>query len=331
MRVVSLLPSATELVAELGAHHLLVGRSHECDHPAELAHLPVLTAPRAAYGEDPHQLGTDAAAIDTAVRTARDAGEALYTLNADALAALQPDLIITQDLCDVCSIDLAAVQRMAAEIGDRTGHTPDVVSLNPTTVEGVFDDLLRVGAALDVEDRARERVVALRERLHHAQDYVPPFDEGHTLLFLEWTDPPYVAGHWNVQLIERAGAKHPWNPTQPKPDSGAAVGPQMAERIAGHSRAIEPAALAAEYPTACVIAPCGLNLEQTRTEADKLMQKPWFAGLPAVRDGRVALVDGNQMFNRPGPRLVDAFAWLVGWLHDRPEVMPDGFAWEPLR
>ncbi|HYE63744.1 MAG TPA: ABC transporter substrate-binding protein [Phycisphaerales bacterium] len=315
-RVVSLLPSATEALCAIGGGGLLVGRSHECDFPASVAHLPVLT------GQRTH--ATDPAEIDRQVSASLSAGEALYTLDAILLEGLRPDVILTQDLCEVCSIDLAHVQRVAASFS----WPVQVVSLNPHTLEGVLDDLLTVGRAVGMERAATETLVRLRGRLFAAEEFVNPYADGPTVGFLEWTDPLFCAGHWTVQMIERAGGRHPLNPTVAQANAGAAAGPQRAQRLAGKSVRVPEEVFVASAPEYVVIAPCGLSLERTRACAAALAQKPWWRDLPAVRQRQVALVDGNQMFNRPGPRLVDAFEWLVGWLNDRPEVIPDGFPWE---
>jgi len=158
-----------------------------------------------------------------------------------------------------------------------------------------------VGEAVGLEDNATKAVVELRGRLHSAQDFVNPYTEGPTVGFLESIDPLRVPGLWTVQLIERAGGKHPWNPT-----------------------------VAAEGPEFLVIAPRGLNLAQTRAAVAEIATQSWFQSLPAVKAGNVALVDGNQSFNRPGPRLVDAFEFLVGFLNDRDGVIPVGFAYEVM-
>ena len=316
-RIVSLVPSATEIVGLLGAADRLVGRSHECDFPDAALRAAVLTSQTTAPGTG--------AEIDAAVRQSLAAGNPLYRLDTDALRLLRPDLIITQDLCAVCSIDLDAVRAAAAALD----HEPVVLSLNPTTIDGVLDDVLRVGQALGLSDEALRQTVRLRERMHAAAEHVNPYVEGPLVAFLEWTDPLYVAGHWVPQLIERAGGRHPLNPTAPRPGSGAAAGPQQAERIAGKSRVISAEALVAAAPDAIIISPCGMNLEATRSAAESVARAPWWGELPAVRHGRVALVDGNQMFSRPGPRLADAFGWLVGWLHDLPALIPHGFPWEP--
>ena len=324
LRIASLLPAATEIVVALGLEARLVGRSHECDFPQGLDGVPVLTASRThADWSSP-----DAArSIDAQVRGAGESGQALYTLDEAALSDLQPDLILTQDVCSVCSIDLAAVRRVA----ERLPRPARVLSLNPATVEGVLDDTLAVGRALGLERPAMHAVVGLRERADRALEHVNPYVDGPVVGFMEWTDPLFVAGHWTVQLIERAGGRHPLNETVAKPGSGAAVGPQQAERVAGHSVTVTPEIFSAVRPEVLVIAPCGLTLEQAWAETGKLAGQAWFRDLPAVRMGRVAVVDGNQMFNRPGPRLFDALEFLVGWLNGREDLIPQDFPWRAWR
>jgi iron complex transport system substrate-binding protein len=318
MRVVSLLPSATEILCLIGGRDLLVGRSHECDFPTDsgLERLPVLTA----QTTDPDAAAAD---IDASVRRQVQAGEALYRLDEALLAELRPDVVLTQDLCEVCSIDLPTVERVAAALA----KPPVVVSLNPTTIEAVLDDVLTVGQAVALGARARREVVSLRARLARAQEHVNPYAHGPVVGFLEWTEPIFVAGHWTVQLIERAGGSHPLNPSVPRAGAGAAAGLQMGERLAGKSARVSDETFAASRPEAIVIAPCGLDLERALQETVSLSRRSWWHDLPAVRNGRVTVVDGNAMFNRPGPRLVDAFEWLVGWLNDRPELMPREFPW----
>jgi iron complex transport system substrate-binding protein len=328
MRVVSLLPSATEVLCQIGGQGLLVGRSHECDYPAGeqgVTRLPV-RAPVSTGGAGGSGEAIDPAAIDRQVRDQLSSGASLYTLDEALLADLRPDLILTQDLCEVCSIDLKAVRAVA----DRLPSRPRILSLNPHTVEDVLDDHLRVGEATGLVRQAEAAVVALRERLFRAQEFVSPFAPGPSVAFLEWTDPLFVGGHWTVQLIERAGAHHPLNPTTPAPGTGEAIGPQQAERRAGKSVRVPPEVLVATRPDRIVICPCGVGLPGVRSMAAALAREPWWDALPAVRPGagRVALVDGNQMFNRPGPRLAEAFEWLVGWIQHRPELIPPGFPWE---
>ena len=322
MRIVSLIPSGTEIVALLGAADRLVGRSHECDHPPEITAAPTLTGQNTHYNP---ASGVDAKAIDAQVAQATESGQSLYTIDEQQLAQLEPDLIITQDLCSVCSIDLDSVRRVAERIPSK----PRVLTLNPQSVEDILDDIYRVGDAIGMGEQAMHQVVSLRQRMDRAEEHINPYDDGPVCGFMEWTDPIYIAGHWNVQLIERAGARHPLNEAVAKPGSGAAVGPQQAERIAGHSIAVPSEIFAATKPRYLVIAPCGLTLEQAIHEANQLYKAhEWFRQLPAVRERRVAVVDGNQMFNRPGPRVVDALEFMVAFINDRPHLIPDNFPFE---
>ncbi len=318
-RIVSLVPSATEILCAVGGRDLLVGRSHECDYPTGLQAIPALTGQKIT--------STDPAEIDRQVRSQLQSGTSLYSLDADRLAALRPDLILTQNPCSVCSIDLPTVQRLAADLRPR----PEVLALDPLTLDDVLDDILRIADAAGLQPQGVQAVVQLRERLFQAEEFTNPFVDGPTVAFLEWTDPLFVGGHWTPQLLERAGARHPLNPTVPKPGTGSAIGPQQAERIAGKSITIPDNVLAGVNPDMLVFCPCGVDLAGTEQMVRSLAGKSWFGELKAVRSGRVALVDGNQMFNRPGPRLVDAFEWAVGWINDRPGIIPAGFPWRPWR
>jgi ABC-type Fe3+-hydroxamate transport system substrate-binding protein len=314
MRVASLLPSATEILCAIeGGSELLVGRSHECDFPAPPQHaglqrLPVLTSQKTH--------ATTSADIDRQVREAlhkdggdgADAGAAsasLYSLDGDLLRKLRPDVILTQDLCEVCSIDLNAVRAIARELNPQ----PAIISLNPASLEDVFDDVLRVGEAVGLGPAARETVVALRERYWSARDFVNPYIEGAEVAFLEWMDPLFCAGHWTPQLIETAGGRHSLN------------------RAGEKSRRIAIEELVEVMPQRLIICPCGYTIEHTQRELDTLTSQRWWRTLPAVQDGEVVIVDGSAMFNRPGPRLVEAYCWLVSWLNARPEVMPPAFPW----
>lgn len=293
-----------------------MGRSHECDFPTEVQDRPILTAQNTEF--------TTAKGVDRAVSHALAAGQSLYSLDEQLLRSLRPDLILTQNLCEVCSIDLTTVRRLAASMDPR----PDILSLNPHTFEGVLDDVLRVAAAAGLEKQGETALAALRERFFAAADYVNSYAQGPNVAFLEWTDPLYIGGHWTPQLVERAGARHPLNPTAAMPHAGAGAGGQMAHRVAAKSRRVTPEELVASRPDALIICPCGLSLDQVRREAALLSAQPWWPDLPAAQRGRVALVDGAQMFNRPGPRLVDAYEWLVGWVNGVEGLAPTGFPWE---
>ncbi|MEQ8850856.1 MAG: hypothetical protein RIB32_03635 [Phycisphaerales bacterium] len=316
LRVLSLLPSASEIVCLIGGRDCLVGRSHECDFPDSLDGLPELTAPRTAF--------TTSKGVDEAVRAATSRGDSLYRLDEAKVQALRPDVIITQDLCSVCSIDLDSVRRVASSMDPQ----PRVLSLNPRTFEDVLDDIVRIGAAIDLESEAKSVLLKLRDRFFQAADFVNPYVSQPSVAVLEWTDPLFVAGHWTPQLVERAGASHPLNPTTAMAHAGAGAGGQMAHRVGPPSRRIDASDLVAAAPEFLVICPCGLGLEQAAAEAASLAEAPWWKDLPAVGAGRVMIVDGAAMFSRPGPRLVDAYEWLVAWINDRPELNPENFpAW----
>lgn len=291
-RVVSLLPSATEVLCAVGGESLLVGRSHECDYPDGLSELPALTSQR-THGEN-------SAAIDAEVRAAIDSGGSLYDLDVDQLRELKPDVILTQDLCSVCSIALESVRAVADELDNDV----NVIALNPASTFDVFDDLLRVGTACGLAERAEAAMVKLRAKYWEAIDYVNPYATKHEVLFLEWTDPLFVGGHWTPALIEAAGGQHSLN-------------------LAGApSCVVSVQDILEVLPERVVICPCGFDLEQAERACDELESTDWWKLLPAVQEGQVAIVDGSHWFNRPGPRLVDAFCWLVSWLQDRPEVLP---------
>ena len=302
----------------------LVGRSHECDWPdgAGLESLPVLTASRTAF--------TSSAEVDAAVRNHLESGQSLYTLDEAKLAALEPNLILTQDLCDVCSIDLGTVRRIA----ERLSPQPQVLSLNPETLEDVFDDAFRIGDAIGMKDEALELTGRWHNRIDAVQDHVPAFAPPKQVVFLEWTDPLFIGGHWTPQLIERTGGSHALNPALAAGRRATGAGPAgQSMRRAGKSIRVDGRAVAAVGPEVLLIAPCGLDLPTCIAEADKLVGQDWFESLPAVRartggtnePGSVWCINGNQMFNRPGPRLIDAFAFLVGIINNRPELIPSNF------
>ena len=305
MRVVSLLPSATELLAAVGGIDLLVGRSHECDFPAGLDDVPMLTAQKTDPCATSAEIDTQVRSVmQTASDTQGDQQQpSLYTLDVDLLRDLKPDVILTQDLCDVCSIDLNTVRGVAAQLSP----APAVVSLNPTSVFDVFDDLLHVGDAIGRHDEAQVAMVDLRGRYWEAVDYVNPYLDGPEVVFIEWMDPLLVGGHWTPELIAAAGGRHSIN--------------KAGER----SRQVNPEDVLEVMPDRLIICPCGYDLDAIDRELATLTESKWWGLLPAVQDGCVALIDGSAMFNRPGPRLVDAMCWLVGWFNDRPEIQPCDF------
>ncbi len=299
MRVVSLVPAATEVLSSIGGGPLLVGRSHECDFPPDHGDLPILTRQRTD--------GHTASDIHEQVTTARSEEASLYHLDVERLVDLEPDVILTQDLCDVCSIDLDTVRRAAATLP----RPATVVSLNPSRIEDVFDDFIRIGSACGLEQNARETMALLRERWWSACDYVNPYVDGPMVAVLEWTEPLFIAGHWTPDIVVAAGGRHDLNAP------GAS------------SRIVTPEDLLENMPDRLVVCCCGRTLEEARRDLEAVSTSKWWPLLPAVQDGQVQLVDGQAMFSRPGPRLVDAMEWLTAWLQDRPHLSPADFPATP--
>ena len=245
-RVVSVLPSATEILCLFGGGHLLVGRSHEDNYPKSITHLPVLTGQKTTF--------TTAKDVDAQVSAALRDGQSLYTLDVDLLKSLAPlDVILTQDLCQVCAIDLVTVERVAKDLGP---PAPAVVSLNPENLEGVLESVLAVGAAVGMPDEAAAAHAALLGRIAKVDEAVAQAEAQRRpkrrVAFIEWSDPIYVGGHWTPQLIQRAGGLHELNEATEAKGGGA-----------GKSFAVPPEAVVAAAPELVILCPCGLNLEMT--------------------------------------------------------------------
>jgi iron complex transport system substrate-binding protein len=289
VNVVTLLPSATEIVCALGRESWLVGRSHECDFPPSVRRLPVLTAP---------QLPADAPSgeIDRAVKSLLSRALSIYKVDAERLAALAPDLIVTQSQCDVCAVSEADVAHALAQAA---GGAPRIISLAPKKLEDVLDDLRRVAAALDARDAGEALIAALRARIARAEARVPSGNRPRVAC-IEWLDPPMGAGNWVPELVALAG------------------GEPLFGEAGAHSRWLEWEALVAADPDVLLLMPCGFDLARTRAELPPLTSRAGWSALSAVRTGRVFLVDGNQYFNRPGPRLVDSLELLMEALHGVP-------------
>jgi len=300
MRVVSLVPSATELLFAAGAGDLLVGRSHDCNWPVEAQQVPVLTCPRTT--------SSSPGDIDADVREAMQEHGSLYHLDTDLLQSLQPDLVLTQDTCSVCSIDRPSIDAALATLP----APPDVLSLNPHTFEDMLDDLLRIGEAVGRADIARRVMVELRAVWWDTQDVVNPYLDGPATVVLEWTDPLWVAGHWTPSLIRAAG------------------GHQDLVAPGAPSRIVEPEDLLALQVERLVIAPCGVDLDAAATHVEVLQRTNWWSLLPAVINGTVVVVDGTASFSRPGPRLAQCLQWLTGWLQERPALIPPDFRWSAV-
>jgi iron complex transport system substrate-binding protein len=279
MRIVSLLPAATEIVCALGLRRSLVGRSHACDFPEDVAGLPALTRARV-------DTSLPSSRLDDEVRRVHSAGEPLYLLDEAHLAALASDVVVTQAACDVCAVSYEQV----AAVASQAAPAARVVCLLPSRLGDVLEDARRVAAACEVAARGDALAEALRLRLDAARPAArgdPP-----RVAVVEWLDPPMLAGHWVPEAVEAAGGR-PVGPAPGQPSPYAAW---------DEIRALRPDAL--------VVAPCGFDLARTRREA-----RPHAPMLRSLAP-RVLLMDGNAYLNRPGPRLVDAVETLAAWLRD---------------
>jgi iron complex transport system substrate-binding protein len=284
VRIVSLLPSATEMLFAIGADDEIVGVTHECDFPPEALKRPKLTASAL-----PH--ASTSSEIDRHVRAHLHAGSSLYSLNAELLERLAPDLIVTQELCDVCAVSYAIVDRAAKRLqGD-----PRIVSLEPSSLDDVMANVTFLGELTDHSDGARgvvdemtRRVTLLRQRPRNAR-------RPRTLV-LEWTDPPMSGGHWVPGLVELAG------------------GEPILAHPGANSQRLEWREIAAADPDAVVVAPCGFDLQKTEAAVAELGGVPEWRELRAVQRGVVLTMDGNAYLSRPGPRLVDTAEQIADFL-----------------
>ena len=283
MRVVTLLPAATEIVAALGGAGSLVGISHECDHPASVLGLPRVTA-------TPIDPGAPGGAIDAEVRLLRGAGKPVIGVNDDTLRRLAPDLLITQDLCEVCAVGEGEVHRLAAVMYP----APAVLGLSGRTIEGIWADIRAVASALDLAPDGDELVAGLRsrlERLRARRRGARP-----RVVCVEWLEPLYLAGHWVPELVEAAGGT----------DVGAAAGSHSARR--------EWSDLFGLRPDLFVIMLCGFGVERALAELS-VLDSP--AARSVLESAPVWIIDGNAYTSRPGPRVVDGAELLQGAFEGR--------------
>ncbi len=285
----SLLPSATEIVYALGLADRLVGVTHECDFPPAAREKPHLTASRL-----PH--AANASEIDRHVRESLHAGSSLYALDRTLLETLAPELIITQELCSVCAVSYEIVDAAAKGLrGD-----PRVISLEPASLEDVYANVATIGALTETRDEARRFVASLRARADRLRTAVAGKSRPRTLV-LEWTDPPYNAGHWTPGLVDLAG------------------GESLLATPGAYSHIITWEAIVAADPDVVIVAPCGFDLAATMRAIDDLAANvPAWNTLRAVREGRAYAIDGNAFVNRPGPRLVDTAELFATAIHGEP-------------
>jgi iron complex transport system substrate-binding protein len=285
-RVVSLIASATEIVCALGRRDWLVGRSHECDYPADVAALPALTEPK-------FKVEGSSAEIDRRVQAIVREGLAVYRVDGDALKALAPDVIVTQDHCEVCAVSLSDVE---AATCTWTGKPVDIVSLKPDSTADVYADIRRVARGLDAEAAGETLVADMQRRIDAVRARVAGLPRPR-VAFIEWVEPLMAGGNWMPELIEAAG------------------GDNLFGAAGKHSDWMQWEELVAADPQVIIVGPCGYDLTRSLEELPILQARPGWSDIAAVRSGRVYFVDGNAYCNRPGPRLAETTEILAEMIH----------------
>jgi iron complex transport system substrate-binding protein len=297
MRIVSLLASATEMVAALGCLDQLVGRSHECDYPPEVQALPVLSTVQLNVQASSAQIDAQVKRLANQRRDPEDPALralGIYAIDSATLQQVRPDVILTQTQCEVCAV---SERDVTAAIAHLTGLAPRVVSLSPYRLQDVWTDVLRVGEALGKTEEARALVAGYRQRLAHLQQmtasFVSQLGARPRVAVLEWLDPLMGAGNWTPEMVTLAG------------------GEPVCATVGAHTPSLAWEALQAADPQVIVLAPCGFTLARTLEELPILYASPGWRELTAVCEGRVFAIDGNQYLNRSGPRLVESAELLA--------------------
>lgn len=303
-RIVSLLPSATEIVCALGFEQELIGRSHECDYPSSVTRLPALTSPK--FNPE----GTSAEVNDRVNRILAEA-LAVYRVDARQLRALAPDVIVTQSQCDVCAVSMRDVEDAVAQwVGGMS--PPRIVSLAPYRLRDILADMERVAAALGVPERGTELAQRLSQRMKAIEERARLAHKRPGVACIEWIDPLMAAGNWMPELVAMAGGRNLFG-------EAGVHSPWMK---------LEELAASAEQIDVIVIMPCGFDLKRTALESSLLVKHPEWTRLKAVGDGRVYMADGNQFFNRPGPRIAESLEILAEIVHPELfESIHEGSGW----
>jgi iron complex transport system substrate-binding protein len=287
VRIATLLPSATEVVCALGAGEALVGRSHECDHPREVSALPVLTRTRLAPGDS-------STVVDRNVRALVERALSLYEVDVDAFSYARPDVVVTQDLCEVCAVSLRDVCRATHDV---LGAAASIISLHPEKLSDIWDDVRRIARAIGRDEAGDALARELERRTGAIAERVPEGTRRPTVLSVEWISPVMIGGLWMPELIELAG--------------GVPLVTSPGER----APTLDLDALSRLDPDVVLLKPCGFELERTLTERERIARAlPW-QSWRAAREGRVFVADGNAFFNRSGPRLVESLEILAACTH----------------
>lgn len=289
LKIVSLLPAATEIVCALGLEQNLVGRSHECDFPNSVEKLPVCSA-----ANFPDNLSS--AAIDVKVKEILADALSVYTVNRDEVKRLAPDVVITQAQCEVCAVSLQEVEEALENYLDKAAS---IISLQPNSLDEIFSDIKTVATALNVADKGDIVTEELQERVDIIRHKLKFSESKPTVACIEWLEPMMLSGNWVPELVSIAG------------------GTNILTEPGKHSPYVQWEDLRLQNPEVIIIMPCGFSIERTLKEVDILLQLPGFNEMKAVKNNRVYIADGNQYFNRPGPRIVDSIEILAEIIHPK--------------
>ena len=314
MRIISLLASATEMVAALGSLDQMVGRSHECDYPPEVVALPVISTVQIDINTSSAQIDAQVKQLAQEKREPEDPALkalSIYAIDIDKLQELRPDVIFTQTQCEVCAVSERDVIQAIAQL---TGLQPLVVSLSPYRLQDVWEDVLRVGQALGKRDQAQTLVEKYQQRLTELAVKTAAFGAKPRVAVLEWLDPLMGAGNWTPELVAYAG------------------GENIFGEIGQHTPWLTWEELQAANPDVIVLSPCGYTLERAMQDVPLLQNHSAWTDLQAVRNGNVYAIDGNQYLNRSGPRLVDSAELLarVIW-GERLPIFVDNNGWQHVQ
>jgi iron complex transport system substrate-binding protein len=302
-RIVSLIASATEIVCALGFEDQIVGRSHECDYPESIRRLPICTEPK-------FDVEGSSCEIDQRVKALLREALSVYRVDAERLRELEPDVIVTQSHCEVCAVSLRDVERAVCSW---LSACPRLVSLAPNGLADVWTSIEQVAEALDAPERGAELICRLQGRINAIAERASRLSWRPTVACIEWIDPLMAAGNWMPELVELAG------------------GVNLFGEAGKHSPWMTWEQLVVRDPDVIVVLPCGFDMDRSRRDMPVLTSRPEWSRLGAVRDGRGFLADGNQYFNRPGPRLVESLEILAELLH--PEAFRfghEGTGWQRL-
>lgn len=312
IKIVTLLPSATELVCALGLQESLVGRSHECDFPATIQSLPVCTQASVDLAGTSSDIDTAIQQIGLRQQTMpTESSASLYAVSAQILSRLKPSHIITQAQCDVCAVNLVNVESAISEV---PSFSPEIISLGATTLTGIWNEVLLLATALGAAESGVELVTNLEERLARIESLTKTVPVRPRVAVIEWATPLMAAGNWTPELIQIAG------------------GDNLFGSPGQHSPWIDYHNLTDKDPDVILIAPCGYDLDRTARDIGLLEKKPEWNQLRAVHNDQVFIADGNQFFNRPGPRLVESVEILAEILHPQLfEFGHEGFGWKRYR